>query len=69
MKYGTRNVLQATVKTVKTGDIMSQLECTITAPAEIQSVLTTDSVKELNLKEGDKIVLLVKAVHVIPAKE
>ncbi len=69
MKYGVRNALSATVTGVKQGDIMSQIECHLDAPGDISSVLTTDSVKELNLKEGDKIKLLVKAIHVVPVKE
>lgn len=69
MKYGVRNTLKATVTKVKQGDIMSQVECKLTEPGVISSVLTTDSVREMDLKEGDQILLLVKAVHVIPAKE
>lgn len=69
MKYGVRNSLNATVIKVKQGDVMSQVECELHDPGVITSVLTTDSVREMNLKEGDRILLLVKAVHVIPAKE
>lgn len=69
MKYGVRNSLKATVTKVKKGEIMSQLECRLDELASISSVLTTDSVEDLKLKEGDKVVLLIKAIHVIPAKE
>jgi molybdate transport system regulatory protein len=33
------------------------------------SVLTTESVKDMNLKVGDRIQLIVKAIHVLPIKE
>jgi molybdate transport system regulatory protein len=69
MRYGVRNALKATVSKVKQGDIMSQVQCSLTGPGAITSVLTTDSVREMDLKEGDQILLLVKAVHVIPVKE
>ena len=69
MKYGVRNSLKATVTKVKLGDVMSQLECKLSDPGVITSVLTTDSVNEMDLKEGDQILLLVKAIHVIPARE
>lgn len=69
MKYGVHNTMKATVTKVKQGDIMSQVECKLNDPAFLTSVLTTDSVREMDLKEGDKILLLVKAIHVIPAKE
>jgi molybdate transport system regulatory protein len=32
------------------------------------SVITTESVAELDLKVGDQVVLMVKAVHVLPMK-
>lgn len=69
MKYGVRNALKATVTNVKEGDVMSQVQCKLLEPGTIASVLTTDSVRELDLKEGDQILLLVKAIHVIPVKE
>ena len=35
----------------------------------MSSVLTTDSVKALDLKDGDTVHLIVKAIHVLPVKE
>ena len=69
MKYGVRNALKASVTKVKLGDVMSQIECTLKEPGVITSVLTTDSVREMDLQVGDQILLLVKAIHVIPVKE
>lgn len=69
MKYGVRNSLKATVTKVKKGEIMSQMECRLDGPVTLTSVLTTDSVQDLALKEGDTVVVLIKAIHVIPAKE
>ena len=69
MKYGVRNSLKATVVKMKPGEVMSQIECKLNEAGSLTSVLTTDSVHELNLKEGDQVLLLVKAIHVIPVKE
>lgn len=69
MKYGVRNSLKATVTKVKQGDVMSQVECKLTELGSLTSILSTDSVRDLNLKDGDQILLLVKAIHVIPVKE
>jgi len=33
------------------------------------SVLTTESVQDLNLKVGDSVQLVIKAIHVLPVKE
>lgn len=69
MKYGARNTIAATVTSVKTGDVMSLVKFKVTKPAEMASVLTTESVEQMGLKAGDTVTLIVKAVHVIPVKE
>lgn len=69
MKYGARNKLGAKVKSIKSDEIMSLVKFDITHPAEMASVLTTESVKELDLKNGDEIQLIIKAIHVLPVKE
>jgi molybdopterin-binding protein len=69
MKYGAQNKIQAEVKSVKKGDIMSLVKFTVTKPHEMASVLTTESVKDLKLKTGDQVQLIIKAIHVLPVKE
>jgi len=68
MKYGARNAMQARVKSVKKGDIMSLVKFDVTTPAAMASVLTTESLEDLNLKPGDEVLLVVKAIHVHPVK-
>ncbi len=68
MKYGARNRLTAKVTSVKKGDVMSLVKFQVTAPHTMASVLTTESVEEMNLREGDQIELIVKAIHVLPVK-
>jgi molybdate transport system regulatory protein len=48
---------------------MSLVKFDLTGPAQMASVLTTESVHELGLKPGDAVQLIVKAVHVMPVKE
>ena len=69
MKYGARNKIQAKVKSVKKGDIMSLIKFTVTQPHEMASVLTTESVEDLKLKAGESVELVIKAIHVLPVKE
>ncbi len=69
MKYGARNKIEAIVKSVKKGDVMSLVKYDVTIPAEMASVLTTESVEDLDLREGDKVLLVIKAIHVLPVKE
>jgi molybdate transport system regulatory protein len=69
MKYGARNTLTAKVKSVKKGDVMSLVKFDIVTPAEMGSVLTTESCEDLDLKPGDTVKLVIKAIHVLPVKE
>ena len=69
MKYGARNQIKATVKAIKSGDVMSLVKFSVSAPVEMASVLTTESVEHLELKAGDEVELVVKAIHVLPVKD
>ena len=69
MKTGARNSIQAKVTSVKSDPIMSLVKFEVTAPHEMASVLTTESVKDMDLKIGDQVKLVVKAIHVLPIKD
>ena len=68
MKYGARNKISATVKSVKRGDVMSIVKFDVVKPCEMASVLTTESLEHLDLSPGDDVELVIKAVHVLPTK-
>ena len=68
MKYGAQNQIKAKVTSVKKGDVMSLIKFSVAAPAEMASVITTDSTEALGLKAGDEVQLIVKAIHVLPVK-
>jgi len=69
MKYGARNNITAMVKSIKKGDVMSLVKFDVTVPAEMGSVLTTESLEHLNLNPGDNVKLIIKAINVLPVKE
>lgn len=69
MKYGARNQIEAKVTRLKKGDVMSQVGLTLEGPAALSSVLTTESLEELGLEVGDKVKVVVKAIHVLLIKE
>lgn len=68
MKYGARNQIRAKVKSVKAGDVMSLVKFRILKAGEMASVLTTESLEEMGLAPGDEVLLVVKAIHVLPVK-
>jgi molybdate transport system regulatory protein len=69
MKYGARNKITAKVTSIKSDQIMSLVKFDVTGPAQMASVLTTESVQELGLKTGDTVQLVIKAIHVLPVRE
>jgi molybdate transport system regulatory protein len=66
MKYGARNQIRAKVTSVKKGDVMSLVKFKIVGPADMASVLTTESLADLGVRKGDEVLLVVKAIHVLP---
>lgn len=68
MRPGARNKIVGRVSSVKTGDVMSLVKVEVVDPHEMSSVITTESVEDMNLKVGDEVELIIKAVHVLPVK-
>jgi len=68
MKVGAQNQIVGKVVSVQRGDVMSLVKFEVTMPARMASVITTESVDDLDLKVGDQVQLMVKAVHVLPVK-
>lgn len=69
MRYGARNTIKAKVKSVKKGDVMSLVKFEAISATDMSSVLTTESVEGMELKPGDSVQLVIKAIHVLPVKE
>ena len=68
MKYGARNRIMGKVTSVKTGDVMALVKFSVFGPTTMSSVLTSESVADMELKVGDEVELIVKAIHVLPVK-
>ncbi len=69
MKYGARNNITGKVISITSDKVMSLVKFEVTVPSKMASVLTTESVQDLNLKVGDTVQLVVKAINVLPVKE
>ncbi len=67
MKTGARNKIKGKVSSIKSDQVMSLVKFE-TASGEMASVLTTESVEDLNLRLGDEVELVIKAIHVLPVK-
>lgn len=68
MKLGARNAIRAKVTSIKSDQIMSLIKFEVTGPVEMASVLTTESLESMELKTGDTVELVIKAINVLPIK-
>jgi len=62
-----RNQFHGKIKEILTGDILSEVDVA-TPFGIVTSVITTRSVKELNLQAGDDVIAFVKSTEVSIAK-
>jgi molybdopterin-binding protein len=69
MEVGARNRLEGEVVEIKRGSLMCQVRVRIAAGAQMESVMTIDSVEEMGLRVGDKVLVAVKAVNVLLLKQ
>ena len=68
MKVGARNRIMGKVTEVKKGTLMCLVKVEIPASSKMASVMTLESLKELGLKRGDEVEVVVKAVNVLLMK-
>ena len=69
MKYGARNQLQGQVVEIKKGGVMCQVKVRIPAESTMCSVMTLESLDDLDIKQGDQVKVMAKAVNVLLAAE
>jgi molybdopterin-binding protein len=62
-----RNRLPGVVTRLKLGDIVAQVDVRV-GDNHIVSVITREAADDLNLKEGDEVLVIVKATEVMIAK-
>jgi molybdate transport system regulatory protein len=68
MKVGARNRIIGKVTDIKKGGVMCLVKLSIPASSRMASVMTLESLKELGLRKGDKVEVIVKAVNVLLVK-
>ena len=69
MKLSTRNVLKGKVTEVKEGMVMAKVKVDVGNGNVITSLISTEAVKDLGVKVGEEIFVLIKATSVMLAKE
>jgi molybdopterin-binding protein len=68
MKLSARNLLKGKVLDVKEGTVMAKVKVDLGCSNIISSLISLEAVKELDIKVGDDISVLIKATSVMLAK-
>jgi molybdopterin-binding protein len=68
MSTSIRNRLPGTIEKIISDKVVSELVIR-TAAGDVTSIITTGSVKRMNLKEGDTVFAIIKATEVSVEKE
>jgi molybdopterin-binding protein len=67
VKLSARNQLQGTVTGVKTGAVMAEIEVAVDA-GEVVATITDTSRANLDVKEGDRVTVIIKSTEVMIGK-
>ena len=65
MKISARNQFPATVRTVTTGAVMTEVVLEIEGGHELVSAITSESARRLGVQPGAKVVALIKSTEVL----
>jgi molybdopterin-binding protein len=69
MKTSARNQLQGKIISIEKGDVASLIKIQIEAPVIVTSMITTESVRDLELKKGDTVRAMIKSSSVMILKD
>jgi len=68
MKIGARNRIIGKVTEIKKGSVMCLVKLAVPARSRMASVMTLESLKDLGIRKGDRVEVVVKAVNVLLLK-
>jgi molybdopterin-binding protein len=69
MQVSTRNILTGKVVDVKEGMVMAKVKVDIGGGNIITAIVTDEALKELGVKVGEELSVLIKATSVMIAKD
>ena len=65
MKLSARNQFKGKIVEVEKGVVTAKVKVEVTVPITATAVITKDSCEELDLKQGDEVVAIVKSTEVM----
>jgi len=69
MKISARNQLAGTVRSVTEGAVMTEVVIGLDGGQEVVAAITAESARRLGLREGSKVVAVIKSTEVMVAVE
>ncbi len=69
MKISARNQIKGVITEIKPGVVTARVILDIGGGNRLSSVITMESVQELNLKPGDEVYAIIKSTEVMIGKE
>lgn len=69
MKISARNQIKGVITEIKPGVVTARVILDIGGGNRLSSVITMESVQELNLKLGDEVYAIIKSTEVMIGKE
>jgi len=68
LKLSARKQLKGKVVAVEKGVITAKVKVEVKMPVTVTAVITKEAVEELDIKEGDEVVAIVKSTEIMIAK-
>jgi molybdopterin-binding protein len=69
MKLSTRNIFKGKVVDLKEGMVMAKVKVDIGGGNIVTAIITVEAAKELGVKVGEDLAVLIKATSVMVAKD
>ncbi len=68
MKTSARNQFPGEVVSVEMDKLGAVVKVKVTVPVTVTSFITRESVEDMNIKKGDKVIAIIKATEVMISK-
>ncbi|MFQ6126054.1 MAG: TOBE domain-containing protein [Candidatus Heimdallarchaeota archaeon] len=69
MKISAKNKLKGTIQDIEQVGIIAKIKIQVKQPLVITSIINTEAIEELNLKEGDTVNAIIKSTEVLIGKD
>ena len=69
IKLSARNRLRGRVKSVSIEGVAGRVEIELFTPAILKSLITSEAIRDMDLKEGDEVYAIIKSTEIMIAKK